>query len=262
MTGRILASWFLLVGAVPAQEPAPPESLSKDRILQLIEQLADEDVQRRDEATIELQRAGMKVHQELEEASHSSNPERAGRADRLLGILNRMRISIQVPNLERVPKGKPIPAELRILHPTSEGGFYFREGFTLTVWLLELQEEPPQEGRLVHGTSNARAANGCALSTFDFIRLTPANEHVESIEDLRTRWEFEIAEKVLEKYPKISLEAPTLAGRYRLVATYGYDRAKYLELCSKGCREHSDPRAPWNRAIKTLPQAELEFVIR
>lgn len=259
---KAAAFLFLLAGAASPQDPAPPAGFSEARIRQLIEQLADEDVARREEATAALQRAGGQARKQLEEAARSPNLERAGRADRLLWALHPLRVSIKVQDAGPVSKEKPVPAELRLRHPGPDTGVYLESGFKVTVWLVEPSEEPPQEGRRIHGSFGGRASSGCNLSESDFLRLDPGSEHSIRIDDLRTHWGFQIAKTVVEKYPKISLEAPTLAGRYKLVATYGYDRAKYIEGCTKGCRGHSKTEAAWNLSSDRPLQAEAEFVIR
>ncbi len=252
---------LLLGGAIP-QDSAKSESFSGERIRQLIEQLADDDVGRREDATAALQRAGERARKDLEEASRSSNQERAGRSDRLLSVLNRMRVFLMVQDVEHLSKEKPIPAEVLVRQVPGDAGTYFERGFNVTVWLLELHEEPPQEGRRIHGSFSGRSSTGCALSESDFLKLAPGSRHTIRIDDLRNHWGFQVSEKVVEKYPKISLEAPTVAGRYKVIATYDYDHAKYIGECKKGCPVHSKSESAWNQCFDKPLRAEAEFVIK
>jgi hypothetical protein len=254
---------FLIVGATPPQEAANPGAFTEEKIRQLIEQLADDNVGQREEATAALKRAGEKARKGLEEASRSSNQERAGRADRLLWALDQIRVVIQIKDLEGAGGSDPIPAVVRVRNLFEEPRLYYEQGFDVTVWLMELHEEPPQEGRRGHGgTFFGRSSNGCALSASDFLKLAPGSEHTIRIDDLRKHWGFQIAEKILEKYPEISLEAPTRAGKYKVVATYTYDGAKYIAECKKGCPGHPDPAAPWNRCFGKPLRAEAEFILK
>lgn len=228
----------------------------------LISRLGDADVEVRARAEAALTEIGKPAIPFLREACRSADPEIAARARQLLAKIEPLRILLGDGSRSSFRKDEPIPATLLLENSTGGDASYLIRGFRVTVEALELHEEPPQEGWRSILSGHGRYSTHCALSESDFVDLGFGGTHRLALPDLREKKGLEFARDILERYPKISMISPTLAGRYRVTARYGYDRAAYLRLCPKACSSHVDPRAPWNRCFAGLLEASAEFTLR
>ena len=234
----------------------------RSEIAALISQLGDDDVDLRARAEARLTGLGKEALPFLREACRSADPEISARARHLLAKIEPLRILLGDGSRSSFRKDDPIPATLLLENTTGGDAAFLVRGFRVTVEVLELHEEPPQEGWRSILSGHGRYSTHCALEGSDFVGLAPGGTHRMAFPDLREKKGLEFDRGILERFPKISLLTPTLAGRYRVTARYGYDRAAYLRLCSKPCAAHDDPRAPWNRCFAGPLTASAEFTVR
>lgn len=249
------AAVLLLSCLAAADEP-------RTEIGTLISRLGDDDVDVRVRAEARLTEIGKRALPFLRAACRSADPEVAARARQLLGKIEPLRILLGDGSRNLFRKDEPIPVTLLVENSTGGEAAFFPRGFRVTVEVLELHEEPPQEGRHSILSGYGRYSSHCALSESDFACLAQGGTHRIGIPELREKKGLEFARGILERYPGISMITPTLAGRYRVTSRYAYDRAAYLRLCSKRCATHDDPSAPWNRCFPGPLHASAEFTLR
>lgn len=246
---RMALAALCLLSASPQEAP----------VSRLIDQLGDEDPDLRDRATAELLRRGEAARPALEKALSSPDVEVAGRAAWLLVRIAPCRVSL---DKKAFATSEAVPARLRILNTDGRERLYYGRGFDVRVDLLEVHEAPPQEGRRYCGRGWGRSSTGCALSGSDFEACGPGEDFEVPFPDLREVRGIGFVREILERYPEISLSNPSLAGRYRVTATYRFDRENYKRICPKSCKGHDDPRAPWNLCFDRDLEARAEFVLR
>ena len=224
----------------------------------LVRNLGSDDIDVRDSATKSLRDIGEPARSALERAAGSDDAEVASRATDLLRPLLRLRV--ECPS--SVGLGEAIRVVARLSCGSLEEEVYFREGLEVRVILVETHEVPPQDGNRYGGRFQSRWSTGCNLKDDDFVQLRPGEQHELVIDDLRDHRNFGIADDVKAVYPLISVSSPTICGRYRVVATYSYDRRSYVGLCNKRCRDHDLASRLWNGCFDKSLRAEAEFVLR
>lgn len=246
---------LFLFWLLAAQDPSP------EKIRELIGKLGDDEYAVRERATRELEAAGEAASHGLAAAVDSIDPEVAWRARQILEEISRRAYSLTLRCPKEFSKTDAIRIEAVFNNRTKSEITLLSEGFKIKVWLVEAHEEPACNGRIFRSTSSARSSRGCLLWESDFATLAGGAEHAWVFGDMKSGTGFDVSDVVAKKYPDISASAPTLAGRYRVVVTYRYDRPSYMGLCLRQCTSHPDPYKPWNRCFDRMLQAETEFVI-
>ena len=251
--------------AHPEDSPLRKDS-GQSKIGTLIERLGDDDVQVREEAARKLIQLGPLAKRQLQAARQSTDPEIAGRAQDVLGIIYGVRFTLKGARKGVISGTMATAIVVRVTNVTSKEVIHHRKGFKLTLRLLELKEEAPDKFNL-WARGGGRAGSGCILSEGDFVQLKPYESHHVKEQDVRTL-DLEIAPDLLSKDPDLAWKLWTsrgvkmLRGRYAIVMTYRYNRADYVSVCSKKCPTHDDPRMMWNRCSGYPLEATFEFEVK
>jgi hypothetical protein len=227
----------------------------------LIDRLADRDVEVREAATRRLIEIGEPAWEEVRKASESGDPEVASRARHVLEEISLLRVALKIGVPDRRKPGEQIPFTITLRNDSLRKISWFPEGLEYEVTLLEVFEDPPLGEERFSGGGWYRASSGCRLSEGDFRTLASRKEAEAVTADLLEA-RLRISPELRKKHPKIDCEKPGIRGRYRITASYAYDPAEYKKRCRKNCPGHDDTRKAWNQCYARPLRAEREFEIR
>jgi len=223
----------------------------------LVADLADDDVEIRNWAMSELVRKGGKARPALEAARLSADVEMRERARLLLKRISPLQILFDF-DPERADANQCLNLSIRLINESDEEVVFFCAGVSSRVELLELFDEP-RDAMIVFDGRSARRA-GCPLSEEDFVRVAAGGGFHRPIPPIHRR-EVEVSAEVRKAYPGISFWKAETAGRYRVVASYGFDRAAYKSRCTRECPDHDDPRKLWNRCSTQPLENDRSFTL-
>src|SRR2546428_533382 len=148
-SSSILVLWMAL--PISALQDSGPKEIDD-----LIRRLADDEIEARERAAERLVTLGAATRPALEAAAGAGNPEVAARCRQILARVFPFRILLKGAVFA---KNAPVPATLVLENSSREGWIECMLGFDVKIKLLELYEEPPQEGRRHAGTCECRAGN-------------------------------------------------------------------------------------------------------
>jgi hypothetical protein len=222
-----------------------------------VRELGSDDVETRERAVRELAVLGTAAKGALEEAATSGDSEVALRARTLLRRLGPLRIAFGFDPAHGDSE-RPLPATLRFWGSDRAETVFYPAGLSVRIELLELRETPepgPWSGRF-----GGRASTGCLLLESDFARVPAGGVHEKAEADLRGR-PAEPLPAIRAANPEVDVWRVDPAGRYRILASYRFDREAYKRKCPKRCAGHDDPAKPWNLCLEGPLEAEEDFVI-
>jgi hypothetical protein len=224
---------------------------------QLVADLGDDNVQIRDRAVSELLRRGREARAALEGARSSQDLEVRARARDILNRTSPLQILFEF-DPERADANETLNLSLRLINESNEEAVFFSYGISTRIVLLQLFEAP-REGTIVFDGCSIRRT-GCRLSEDDFVRVAPGCGFRRSHRPIHTR-EADVGPEIRSRFPNIHFWKAELAGSYKVVASYRFDRAAYKSRCAKGCPDHDDPRKLWNRCSSYPTESERFFTI-